>query len=157
MKKIMMMILAATAALAGMNIISRASETNPAEMEKNNPSKNGRELSLYDQGMAASRANDFPKALNIFERALIENPKNPDTLNMLAHCQGKVGKMDEAIKNYKRALELRPNFPEAREYLGEVYLEAALDQIAKLKESGDNAKGEFEDLKNDFKEAAKKL
>jgi len=152
-----MLILAATALIVGGPLVSRASESSPAARENDNSSKNARGPSLVDQGMAASHAKDFQKALKLFEQALKENPKDPDILNMLAHSQREIGKIDEAIANYKKALELRPNFPEAREYLGEAYLEAALDQVRELKKSGDSAKEEIEELTNDFKEAARKL
>ena len=50
-------------------------------------------------------------------------------LNMLAYVQRKLGQTDEALESYRKALKLRPQFPEAREYLGEVYIQASLEQI----------------------------
>jgi len=32
------------------------------------------------------------------------------------------GKVQDSMKNYQKALELKPNFPEAREYYGEAFL-----------------------------------
>ncbi|SRR5258708_3487604 len=116
-----------------------------------------RVLSLYDQGMEATRSNNFQLAMELFSQALKEDPKNPDILNMLAHSQRKVGKTDDAIANYKKALDLRPQFPEAREYLGEAYLQAAMREMETLKGYGESGKEQFEDLTEAFKDAAKKL
>jgi len=116
-----------------------------------------RVLSLYDQGMEATRSNNFQMALGLFDQALKEDPKNPDILNMLAHSQRKVGKTDEAIANYKKALDLRPHFPEAREYLGEAYLQAASQEVGILKSYGESGKEQLEDLAEAFKNAVKNL
>lgn len=134
-----------------------ANETSPEAMEANNTAASKAAVSLYDQGLAASQDNDFQKALPLFEQALREDPNNPDILNMLAHTQRKIGLIDEALANYKKALELRPKFPEAREYLGEAYVQAAMREVETLKNYGSDGKEELEDLTKDIKEAAQKL
>ncbi len=114
-------------------------------------------VSLYDQGMEANNNGDYQKAKGLFEQALSINRDNPDILNMLAHTQLKVGLIDEALKNYKRALQLRPRFPEAREYLGETYIQAALREVETLKSYGSDGQEQLEDLTKKIKEAAEKL
>src|SRR5277367_2150293 len=136
---------------------SYADETSPADMEKNDQSQNKAVVSLYDQGVAANNNNDFQKALPLFEQALRDDPNNPDILNMLAHAQRKIGLIDESIANYKKALELRPRFPEAHEYLGEAYIQAALREIETLKNYGNDGKEELEDLSEFIKEAGQKV
>lgn len=111
-------------------------------------------VQLYDQGVAAHKKNDFKTALDLFEQALKMDRNNPDILNMLAHCQLKLGKIDDAVENYKKALRLRPTFPEAREYLGEAYVEAALREIKTLRGYGNEAAEELEDLVKALKDAA---
>ena len=96
-------------------------------------------------------------AMDLFDQALKEDPKNPDVLNMLAHSQRKIGKIDQAIANYKKALELRPHFPEAREYLGEAYIQASLEQIGILKSYKDEGAEQLEDLTKALKDGAKSL
>ena len=141
----------------GITIYSYADETSPAAMENNVKTANQAEVSLYDQGIAANQANDFQKALPLFEQALRQDPHNPDILNMLAHTQRKIGLIDEALANYKQALVLRPKFPEAREYLGEAYVQAAMREVETLKSYGSDGQEQLEDLRNDIKEAAQKL
>lgn len=119
---------------------------------QNNPS-----VSLYDQGMKADKNGDYQKARTLFKQALSLDRNNPDILNMLAHAQLKVGMIDESLENYKKALQLRPRFPEAREYLGEAYIQAALREIGTLKSYGGEAVEQLEDLVKEFKKAAERL
>jgi tetratricopeptide (TPR) repeat protein len=153
-------VVALTMAIACFGVIcshSFADETSPADMAKNDQPQNKAVVSLYDQGVQASNSNDFQKALPLFEQALRADPNNPDILNMLAHSQRKIGLIDESIANYKKALELRPRFPEAHEYLGEAYIQAAMREVETLKNYGNDGKEELEDLSEDIKEAAQKL
>ncbi len=136
---------------------SYADETSPADMVKDDQPKNKAVVSLYDQGVDASNKNDFQTALPLFEQALRADPNNPDVFNMLAHTQRKIGLIDEAIANYKRALELRPRFPEAHEYLGEAYVQAAMREVETLKNYGNDGREELGDLAEEIKEAAQKL
>jgi cytochrome c-type biogenesis protein CcmH/NrfG len=154
MNRMIMVLVIAMFCLSG---ISYASGTTPAAMESNEQPKNPVAISLYDQGVAASKAKDYQKALPLFEQALQQDPNNPDILNELAHAQRKTGSIDEAIVNYQKALTLRPKFPEAREYLGEAYIDAALREAETLKGYGSAAQEELEDLTNDIKEASQKV
>jgi tetratricopeptide (TPR) repeat protein len=137
--------------------MAMADDTPTNAMAASNPTATPQTVSLYDQGLAASQANDFQKALPLFEQALRNDPNNPDVLNMLAHSQRKIGLIDESIVNYKKALELRPRFPEAHEYLGEAYIQAAMREVETLKNYGNDGKEEWEDLSGDIKETAQKL
>jgi len=137
--------------------ISYASGTSPAAMESNEKPQDKAAVSLYDQGVEASHNNDFQKALPLFEQALKEDPNNPDILNMLAHSQRETGSIDEALVNYKKAIELRPKFPEAHEYLGETYIQAALREVEILKSYGSDGQEQLEDLTKEIKEAVEKL
>ena len=48
---------------------------------------------------------------------------------MLAFSERKQGNLDEAFEYYAKALALRPKFPEAREYLAEAHIQAALKEL----------------------------
>jgi cytochrome c-type biogenesis protein CcmH/NrfG len=114
-------------------------------------------VSYYDQGVQANKDSDFVKAKSLFEQALQENPNNPDILNMLAHTQLKLGMIDQSLETYKRALVLRPRFPEAREYLGEAYIRAAKRELDTIHSYGSDGKESGEDLTKVFKETAAQL
>jgi tetratricopeptide (TPR) repeat protein len=147
-----------TPALAAIVALTLLAGT-PALAAGNKKPKDAEEdvMAVYEKGKKASDAGEFEKALGIFEKAHEMDPKNPDVLNMLAYTQRKNGKIDQAIENYHRALELRPKFPEAREYLGEAYIQAALREIKTLESYGDEADHELEELVEAFKAAASGL
>jgi tetratricopeptide (TPR) repeat protein len=109
---------------------------------------------LYKKGVQADKSGDYVNAIQLFQKAYKLDEKNPNILNMLAHSQRKTGKIDEALENYRRALNLRPKFPEAREYLGEAYIQAALREIEVLKGYGKDGAGNREELVRAFKQAA---
>lgn len=156
MDKKMWLLLVIVVTLLGMVINASAAGTSSSswrmEEQKNKPA-----VSLYDQGVVASKNNDFQKALTLFNQALQEDTNNPDILNMLAHAQLKLGMIDEALETYKKALVLKPQFPEAREYLGEAYIQAALREIKTLKSYGSEGGENLEDLTKAFKDAAGSL
>ena len=112
---------------------------------------------FYKQGMAAAKAEDYDTAYDYFMRDYRQDAENPDILNMLAYSQRKRGNLDEAFKYYESALKLRPQFPQAREYLGEAHIQAALEQIKVLQSYGSEADHELEDLVEAFRAAAEKL
>jgi tetratricopeptide (TPR) repeat protein len=137
--------------LRDQKVILLALESGPADTPKKSA------VSLYDRGMQANKNGDYQKAKTLFEQALSINNDNPDILNMLAHTQLKVGLIDESLKNYNRALQLRPRFLEAREYLGETYIQAALRELTTLKSYGKDAEEQAEDLEKEIKKAGQGL
>ncbi len=117
---------------------------------------------LYSQGVSDTNAGDYKTALAYFDQANKLQPNNPDILNMLAHSQRRVGvgddvMLDLAMENYWKALKIKPDFPEAREYMGETYLLVLLEQIDKLKGYGDKGKDQLDKLTQAFLDAAEKL
>jgi len=121
----------------------------------------GRAAGLYAEGTEmvkaireAERAGElegeelqtrYRKALRIFKRAYRKDSEDPDVLNMTAYCLRKTGEFDQAIALYRRALEAREDFPQAREYLAEAYLDLARQQVGELRRSkeGKAALGEL--------------
>ncbi len=153
--KIKALILVAVGLLLGFPFISYAAGTSSSSWESSE--KNGPVVSLYDQGVEATKNNDFKEAFRLFTLALQQDKNNPDILNMLAHTQLKLGMIDESLASYKNALNLRPKFPEAREYLGEAYIQAALREIKTLKSYGGEGAESLDDLIKAFKEAVASL
>jgi Tfp pilus assembly protein PilF len=112
---------------------------------------------LFKKGQSAVALGNFAEAEKSFSSALKEEPKNADILNMLAYSQRKQGKTDRAFSNYYKALAIRPNFPQAREYLGEAHIQAALKEIETLKSYGAAGKEDLEKLTAALKEAAESI
>ncbi len=148
--------LSALAILLGVAAAAYAIGTSSSSWS-NSEQQNKPAVSLYDQGVTAEKSGDYTKALGLFEEALKTDPKNPDVLNMLAHTQLKLGRIDDALQNYHKALELRPRFPEAREYLGETYIQAALREREILKGYGADGRESLEDLTKELQTAVKNL
>src|SRR5262245_25990880 len=109
----------------------------------------------YAKGMDLAKSEQYKEARQVFEELAAKQPKNPDVLNMLAFTQRKTGDLDQALDNYHAALKIKPKFPQAREYLGEAYLQAAMREAETLKGYGSNE--ELHKLAAAFQEAASKL
>lgn len=146
---------AALAALAAAGRVD-AAPANPRERQQETQSQ-AREPDLFAQGMELVKSERYDEARKLFERLHRDKPDDPEVLNMLAYTQRKTGKLDEALGNYHRALELRPDFPQAREYLGEAYLQAALREVEKLRGAGDAGREELQKLVDAFQQAAAQL
>ena len=100
----------------------------------------------YAKGLAQVEAGDFEAVVTSFEQALRKSPRDADIVNMLAYSQRKSGQIDRAIHTYQKALKLRPRFPQAREYLAEAYLQAALRELETLEGYGEDASKERDQL-----------
>ena len=150
---------AAAAAAAGWTARSYAlgsgSSGNWPKQERAAASKST--MSLYDQGVAADKAGDNTAALEYFRKALKKDKNNPEILNMLAHSERKLGMLVEAMDDYWKALKIRPHFPEAREYMGETYIQAALAEISTRKSYGPEGEEGRKALVKAFKDAAASL
>lgn len=80
---------------------------------------------LIDQG-------DFSGAVPLLQKVVREEERNADAYNLLGYSLRKLGRYDEALRHYTRALEIKPKHRGAHEYIGETYL--ALDQPEKARE-----------------------
>ena len=120
-------------------------------------SKQNEAQQMYDRGMELVKEGDFHGALKRFQGAYKKDKKNAEYLNMVAYTQRKTGNLEDAFETYEKVLGLKPNFPQAREYLGEAHLQALLLQIDVLRGYGDDGKEEYDLLVAALQEAAKTL
>src|SRR5689334_9656503 len=73
----------------------------------------------YNLGAEALRAGRVQDALKEFDESLAADEKNPDAhLGRGLVMEFGFGRLDDAEKHYRRAIELRPAFPEAHNDLG---------------------------------------
>ena len=95
----------------------------------------------------------YCKARGRYEVAASIDPKYHQAWNMLGYCARHCGDYKAAFDAYAKALEIAPDFEEAHEYLGELYLETgdlakAKVQLAWLEaRKSDEAKGLGEKVK----------
>ncbi|WP_224362014.1 social motility TPR repeat lipoprotein Tgl [Hyalangium versicolor] len=90
----------------------------------------------YNLGVQAQQAGNIQEALSEFQRAVEFDPENADAQNalgILLHLSFR--RPAEAIEHYEKAIEIRPNFSEARTNLANVRLDQGqYDEAIKLYE-----------------------
>ncbi len=79
----------------------------------------------YRATTAAKTKNEYKKAVKRFNKAIKHKAEFPEAFNNLGYCYRKLGKLEESLEAYSKALKLNPDFAQAIEYLGETFL--ALD------------------------------
>jgi len=90
------------------------------------------------------------KALGYFKQALRQDKNNADTLAMIGYTQVKLGKPDDAIASLKAALKIQPRSAKAREFLGEAYIRAAVQEMDVLNSYGDGGQDQLQKLNKYF-------
>lgn len=97
--------------------------------------------------MINHQAGNFPAAIELLKRATVADPGNAlFQCNLCEMCR-QAGRLDEALAAGLRAIEIRPDYPEAHNNLGIVYFD---------REQYDEAMGCYEkafELRPDFAEA----
>jgi len=63
----------------------------------------------YEEGVNLLREEKFHEALTSFRLALRESPNDTDVLQQIAVTYTHIGMTDEAIRTYRRVLELKPH------------------------------------------------
>jgi Flp pilus assembly protein TadD len=71
------------------------------------------ETDYYQEGTDLLRQEKFHEALTSFRLALRESPNDTDTLQQIAVTYTHIGMTDEAVRTYRRVLELKPHAPGA--------------------------------------------
>jgi tetratricopeptide (TPR) repeat protein len=83
-------------------------------------------------GWEAIQRQDGEKAAAAFRAVLAANPRDVEGLTGAAMAAHLLGRDDEAIRNFKRAIEIRPDFVYAHFYLGQIaYAQGDLDLAIK--------------------------
>ena len=84
----------------------------------------------YRAGLAAAKAKDWARVVSHMTAVTQRDPKHADAWNELGHAHRQLGDLDNAFKDYARALEIDPKHKGAHEYLGEAYLLAGKLELA---------------------------
>lgn len=96
--------------------------------------KNGRGVGAtpdyYDEGVTLARQELYHDALTSFRLALKHNPRDPATLEQMAVAYTHIGLLDEAVRAYGSALDVRPDSPSAHYGLAFLLLKAGGDREA---------------------------
>ncbi|MBL8645508.1 MAG: tetratricopeptide repeat protein [Rhodospirillaceae bacterium] len=93
----------------------------------------------FKECQAVLDAGDYEKALPMLEEFIRFEPENAEAHNLLGYARRNLGKLDEAMESYNKALSFNPQHMGTLEYQGELFLKlndkaAAEGNLAKLKE-----------------------
>jgi len=77
-------------------------------------------LDYLNEGLALERQGDYDGAITSYQLALRDDPNNVKTLQYIAIALSRTGRREEAIRQYRRALELAPDLSGA--HYGLAYL-----------------------------------
>ncbi|HWB48927.1 MAG TPA: tetratricopeptide repeat protein [Stellaceae bacterium] len=105
---------------------------------------------LANYAYALAKAKRYDEAIEVLD--LMKNPNTAQALNYRGYATRHLGKLDEGIRYYLRAVKLDPHYAQVREYLGEAYvikgdLASARYQLRKIKTiCGNSECEEYEDL-----------
>ena len=107
----------------------------------------------YAKAEKAVKAKDFASAIPLLETVLSKTPRHADALNYLGYSHRKLGRFDDALAWYRKALAVNPDHKGANEYLGELHLQMgdlgkAEERLAHLDKVCFFGCDEFDDLKN---------
>ncbi|HEY7283948.1 MAG TPA: tetratricopeptide repeat protein [Vicinamibacterales bacterium] len=83
--------------------------------------KNAELKKVFDEGIAASKANDHDGAITAFSKAAEINPNCSDCQYNLAFSYAQKKDYDKAEAAYKKAIELKPEYAEAYNGLATIY------------------------------------
>lgn len=111
----------------------------------------------YQAGKAAVEAEDYQRAIDYMTKVVATAPDNADALNYLGYSHRKLGRFDESLVWYQKALAANPNHRGANEYLGELYLQMgdlakAEERLNKLNDLCFFGCEEYDDLKEEIAE-----
>lgn len=74
----------------------------------NKPKNEQKRLDYLSEGLALERQGDFEAALTSYQLALRDEPTNHRVLQNMAIAYSRTGRQTEAIRCYRRALEIQP-------------------------------------------------
>jgi tetratricopeptide (TPR) repeat protein len=86
----------------------------------------------YAAGKLAVDKKDWPRAIELLNKAATKDARNADLQNYLGYSYRNSGQLDLAFKHYEQALAINPKHRGAHEYVGEAYL--MVNNVAKAEE-----------------------
>lgn len=114
------------------------------------PDEPGTIAERFARGYWLAKTGDYQKALEILKALPDQN--DTGVLTMIGYATRHLGRVDEALGYYSRALAANPDMTNTRQYMGEAYLQkhdlvsakVQLDEIARI--CGSTACQDYRDL-----------
>lgn len=104
----------------------------------------------YIAAVKLAKADKYPETIKAMQA--LKKPDDPRVNNWIGFALRKMGKVDEAMPYYDKALKAAPNFTPAHEYLGEAFIQMkdaakAKEQLAQIEKlCGNKTCEEYKDL-----------
>ncbi len=123
-----------------------------AGTESGDDSKKKKDDTQYSSGVNKVKQKDYQGAIDLLNQVVFRDPKNADAWNYIGFSDRMLGRYDESLAAYEKALAIEPDHIGANEYLGELYVQTgkidkARKQLAMLdKLCGENC-DEYKELK----------
>ena len=113
---------------------------------------------LAHYAYALAKAKRYDEALTVLD--LLKNPDTAEALNYRGYATRKLGRTEEGIGYYLKAVDLDPHYSLVREYLGEAYviqgrLDLAQEQLQAIQGLCGRQCEEYRDLSGAIKHASK--
>ena len=86
----------------------------------------------YRTAVAEIDKKNYAAAIPLLRKVVASDPEDADAYNHLGYTHRQLGKMDEAIGFYQKALAIEPDHLGANEYLGELWLQVG--ELAKAEQ-----------------------
>lgn len=96
----------------------------------------------FEKGNEFSRAGDFAKAVEEYQKALDIEPEDVDTMTNLGVAFYNLGQLNEAVEQYLNAVELAPNDADIHSNLAAAYVQ--LHQLSGESTELDQALAEYQ-------------
>jgi tetratricopeptide (TPR) repeat protein len=105
----------------------------------------------FDKAEYLIKGDKCAEAIPLLQKIVADNHRDADAWNYLGFCSRKLGKKEDALGYYQKALAINPKHKGAHEYLGELYLQMddlpkAEAELATLKTLCPNGCEEVEEL-----------
>jgi tetratricopeptide (TPR) repeat protein len=84
---------------------------------------------LYQQARMLADEGEYEWALDHLRTISVQ--QNAEVLNYTGYANRKAGRLETGIGYYQQALAINPNYVKAREYLGEAYVLAGFNDLAR--------------------------
>lgn len=89
-------------------------------------------LDYFERGELALRVQKWDRAIELFSKAVKDNPKFYPAYRNRAIAYSKTGEYDKSIKDLQKAVQINPDYPEAYGLMGVVF-EIKKDYASALK------------------------
>jgi tetratricopeptide (TPR) repeat protein len=75
---------------------------------KSRKERSSRKVDYLSEAIALERQGDYDAALTSYRLALREHPSDPRILQNIAIAYSRIGRLEDAIRSYRRALDVAP-------------------------------------------------